>query len=338
MALTMDAMRRLLAVSDFYPARGDAIPEGGAVLPPLPALSELLRIGAAQHTHEDWRTGLASDLDAPVLGGLAPATVAAFAVDGIGAGSGVCMATPVHMVAGMASVHLHPAGLLSLRPDEAAALQLGFQREFGDSSQRLHIAGRGFVLESPLAAAANAVDPARLLGNPLEGFRTPDAARQELRRLGVEVEMWLTGLQLNRERERRGELPVSALWFWGGGAAQSGDAAGDNAHQRRHATRWEQAYGDDPWLSGCWRRLTGQGVAAAQGWDRIDSHSALAVTSATRGLQQLEAGWFEPALRDLRARRVSSLTLRIGGRSWELGSRMPRWWRRTRPWWEVLAA
>lgn len=327
-------MRRLLAVSDFYPVPGEVALGGNAAFPPLPALCELLRLGVAGESHTDWRTGLAADLGAATLGTSAPASVAAFAVDGVAPGISVCMATPVHMVAGMASVHLHPAGLLALNPHEAAQLQLAFEREFGDASQRLHLAGSGLLLESSLGASASAPDPAQLLGSPLEGFRTPDAARQELRRLGVEVEMWLTGLQLNREREARGALPVSALWFWGGGAAKP-DLVGANL--QFDLKQWGQAYGDDPWLCGCWRRLTGQSVTAVQGWEQIPTQSAVSVVSAVRGLPQLESGWFEPALRDLRARKVASLTLRIGGRCWELKSRR-RWWRRTRPWWEVLAA
>ena len=52
MALTMDAMRRLLAVSDFYPPAGEGRADGHATFPPLPALSELLRLGVARETPE----------------------------------------------------------------------------------------------------------------------------------------------------------------------------------------------------------------------------------------------------------------------------------------------
>jgi hypothetical protein len=332
----MDTMRRLLAVSDLYPVPGDSEPGNRTVFPALPALCELLRMGAAGHIHNDWRQGLASDLGAAELGGLAPGSVAACAVETIEPGRAVCMATAVHMIAGMASVHLHPAGLLTLEPAEALELQRGFEHEFGSVSQRLHRVGSGLLLESALAAAANAPDPALLLGSPLEGYRTSDPGRQELRRLGVEVEMWLTGLQLNRKREQQGKLPVTGLWFWGGGTTDQAEAAAMNL---RAVRTWNEAHGDDPWLSGCWRRLAGKNLVAAHGWDRVEGDSALAVVSAVRGLPAIEREWFEPALHDLRAGRVSLLILRIGGRSWQLGTRSRlRWWRRTRPWWQVLAA
>jgi hypothetical protein len=304
----------------------------------LPALSELLRLGVTREVHNDWRAGLASDLGATALGKVAPASVAACAVHAIASGSPVCMATPVHLVAGMASVHLHPAGLLTLDPGEFAALQGGFESEFGNGLQRLHVVGNGLVLESTSAAAAGASDPAQLLGSPLQTDRTADKSRQELRRLGVEVEMWLAGSPFNRERERRGALPVTALWFWGGGVAGLEDS-GRGARLPVHQGQWDQAYGDDPWLSGCWRWLAGKNVLpAAQGWDQVSSQSAVAVISATRGFPQLESGWFEPALRDLHAGKVAALILRIGGRSWHLASGRRRWWRRTKPWWQVLAA
>jgi hypothetical protein len=333
----MEAMRRLLAVSDFYPVAGNGMPGRHAAFPSLPALSELLRLGVSREIHADWRAGLAADLGAGALGRMAPASVAALAVNAIAPGSPVCMATPVHMVAGMASVHLHPAGLLRLDADEAADLQRGFEREFGNDSQRLHVSGSGLLLESALASAAGAPDPAQLLGSPLEAERHSSAARQELRRLGVEVEMWLAGWQCNRERERRGALPVSALWFWGGGVVNHGDLG--SATLQSGARQWIEAHGDDPWLSGCWQRLAGKSLLpAAADWNAISTRSALVLVSAIHGFPELESGWFEPALRDLRARKVSGLTLRIGGRSWEVGTGLRRWWRRSRPWWEVLAA
>lgn len=333
----MDAVRRLIAVSDHYVEPSGQRP-GGQSLPQLPALCELLRLGvpgrASGSRHQDWRAGLAADLDAAALADVAPAQVARCAVAGLTPDSSVCFAEPVHLVAGMSSVHLHPAGLISLDATLSAELRLAFEREFGATHQHLHGAGAGLLLESPVAAVARAPDPARLLGSPMESLRTQDAAQRELRRLGVEVEMWLGGLPLNRSRERRGELPVTALWFWGGGVGElpEVDPAGAN--------RWQQAYGADPWLHGCWRKLAGREVQPATHWDQVPAQWALIVVSAARAsLSQLESDWFAPALRDLRNGRVASLSLRIGGRCWEIGSSLrSRWWRRSRPWWEVLVA
>jgi hypothetical protein len=218
-----------------------------------------------------------------------------------------------------------------------AELQDTFAQEFGATDQRLHAAGDGLLLESPVAAAASAPDPARLLGNVLEIRPAHGTAQRALRRLGVEVEMWLSGLPLNRDRERRGE-PVTALWFSGGGSGLPEQAPG----------RRTVAAADRPWLHGFWSMVGDQpGSGAAR--DAMLGDSALAVVSAVRcqsrddaaaaSLERLESDWFAPALRDLRAGRISAMRLRIGGRGWELPSRPRlRWWRRTRPWWQVVAA
>jgi hypothetical protein len=329
-------MHRLLAVSDLYLDAAEIRDGAQARLPAMPALSELLHLGRARTRQRDWRAGLAADLGAPGLAEPAPALVAACAAQGLAPDGAFCMAEPVHLVAGMASVHLHPAGLLRLDAASRAELQAQFTREFGTRDQALIAVGDGLLLAAPEAAGARAGDPARLLGNPVEVARLLDPQQQSLRRLGVEVEMWLPGLALNRERERRGELAISALWFWGGGRGTLPPVAAGRPV-------WEQAYGGDPWLHGIWRRLMDGTVRAAHGWDQVESSALIVASAARSSLTQLESDWFVPALRDLRAGRMSSLALRIGGQRWELGSRpRSRWrlasWRRSRPWWQVLAA
>jgi hypothetical protein len=330
-------MHRLLVVSDLYLDPAGIEAGARAQLPELPAMSELLNMGRTGARHQDWRAGLAADLGESALGDIAPAPVAAWAVEAL-AGSAVCMAQPVHLVAGMASVHLHPAGLLLLPADSATELQFQFAREFGVRDQALFVAGDGMLLAAPEAAGANAGDPARLLGCPVEASPLFDPQQRALRRLGVEVEMWLPGLAVNRDRERQGELPVTALWFWGGGNGALRDVGIPGARY------WEQAYGGDPWLHGIWRKVMGRNVLAARTWDDVESSALIVASAARASLLQLESDWFAPALRDLRAGRMSSLSLRIGGQRWDLGSRprSPWWarsaWRRSRPWWQALAA
>jgi hypothetical protein len=329
-------MHRLLAVSDLYLDAAEIGNDAQARLPALPALSELLRLGKASPPRRDWRAGLAADLGAPTLAESAPALVAAAAAAGIAPGSPVCLADPVHLVAGMASVHLHPSGLLRLDAESRSELQSQFTREFGARDQALVAVGDGLLLSAPQAAAAHGNDPARMLGSQVEASRLLDTQQQSLRRLGVEVEMWLPGLALNRERERRGELAITALWLWGGGEGSLPDAAVGKPS-------WEQAYGNDPWVHGIWSRLVNGKVLAARGWDHAQSSALMVVSAARASLPQLECDWFAPALRDLRAGRVSSLALRIGGQRWDLGSRSrARWWqplawRKPRPWYQVLA-
>ena len=95
----------------------------------------------------------------------------------IAPGTAICMATPVHMVAGMASVHLHPAGMLALDRAEATDLQEDSSPNSEVIRSACILQAAELLLESSLAVAAGAPDPARLLGSPLEAVRTPDRAQ-----------------------------------------------------------------------------------------------------------------------------------------------------------------
>ena len=76
----------------------------------------------------------------------------------------------------------------------------------------------GLVLAAGLTLPNAARDPAPedLIGQPLARIAARDDAERTLRRLGAEIEIWLAGHELNREREARNLPPLNALWFWGG--------------------------------------------------------------------------------------------------------------------------
>ncbi len=125
------------------------------------------------------------------------------------------LATPVHCFAGLDSVQLHPAGLLELPPQTQAALAAEFSAVFADTPWRLHATGKRELLLSGVTLAASAEDPAVSIGADLRQGLPRGADAATLRRLGVEIEMWLHEHRINRERQARGELPVSGLWLWG---------------------------------------------------------------------------------------------------------------------------
>jgi hypothetical protein len=74
-----------------------------------------------------------------------------------------------------------------------------------------------------------------------------------LKRLGAELEMWLHAHPLNETRRRRGELPVSALWLWGGTPAQAGQTPVLAAADPASAANTTVAFGNDPYLIGLCR-------------------------------------------------------------------------------------
>jgi hypothetical protein len=147
--------------------------------------------------------------------------------------------------------------------------------------------------------------------------------------------MWLHEHALNHAREKRGQLAVNGLWFWGGGAGPASAAIA--APQ----LRLPALYGADPWLHGL-ARLAGQDAPRPGGrFADITADDALVVVSAAprapgdAPLQRIEADWFAPVLEALRAGRIEALHLRMGGWAWQIP--VPAWqsWlRRPAAWWE----
>jgi hypothetical protein len=223
-------------------------------LPALPALCELLRLSDSPTTAENWRSGLLTDLGAPPLH--VPESVIAAVAAGISAGRSICLATPVHAIAGMHRVHLH-TGIVRLREDERVAMQADFAVQFG-AELRLHSVGEQWLLEGPFANEADESDPAEWFGAPLERRLARSPEQRRLRRLGAEMEMWLAALPLNAQRQRQGRLAVNLLWVWGGGVARERSAI--------PALAAVQIFGatDDAWLAGC-AALTGKRLAALPG-------------------------------------------------------------------------
>jgi hypothetical protein len=233
-------------------------------------------------------------------------------------------------------VHLHPDGLLQLPNSAQQALVADFARVFGQAPWALHALGRRELLLSGPPLAQSAQDPAQFAGRDPAGGLPRGAAAATLRRLGAEIEMWLHEHRINLERERNGELPVSALWLWGAlpvHAAATAEPGGGHL------------YGEDAYAEALWR-LRGKSAAplpaqfAAMGGPG-GRHVVLYPTlGGTLGaaLQRLEQCWLLPALAALRARQLSAIELLAGTHSYRL-----RWWQRGRfwrqrpRWWERLA-
>jgi len=315
----------------------DLSPALGPQLPELPALNELLRLGDTRAVDADWRSGLLRDLGDNALGAEAPAAVAAAALP-LPQGAAVCLATPVHAVAGLSRVHLHAAGVLRLDAAHGAAFAAAFAAQFGDELH-LHAVGDGWLVEAACAAAANDDDPLDLIGMPLERSAARSPEQRQLRRFGAEIEMWLAGLPLNDERVRRGELPVNLLWLWGGGRVRIAAAP------RRHSPLRLHAAGNDAWMAGCAALCGAELLPLPDTWDAVPQAQEAVIILQANALteagqwQRWDEQWFAPLLRDLRARRIEALRLRCGRRALHVRRRF--WsapWRRGRRWWRAATA
>jgi hypothetical protein len=189
----------------------------------LPGLQHAARSGTRSRIAGGWRSWLARWLTGREAGG--PAAVAAAALQVLRP-SIVWMATPVHLIAGLTSVHVDRRSILRLDANDQTALVADFQRVFHDSGFQLQpLASGDFLMLGPQMPIAETPEPARTLGAGIADAQRPDAANPALRRLGAEIEMWLHDHAVNDARGRRGEPPVTALWLWGAGSVVGADAS-----------------------------------------------------------------------------------------------------------------
>ena len=337
--------RLIIVLRDLHATRLSG--EAQAALPRLTGLEQWLARADAAPAPGGWRSWLWREfaLKAPLAEEpAAPAAVAAAAVPRLPAGQALWFATPVHFVAGLDTVRLHPAGLVELDETAQRALAADFARVFGDSGFTLHATGRRELLlagGAPLAAAlARRDDPAMWLGaDPRAGFPAgADAA--PLRRLGAEMEMWLHEHPVNRAREARGQLTANALWLWGGGAP----AVISAVRTAPAAVAWA----DDLYVDGLMRLRSGTVAPRPEHWPEVGAAYGgellvvcdLASPQDALSLQALERHWIEPLLALWRDGDCERVILLAGERTFTLaGSRWQRWWRRwrrPRPWWETL--
>jgi hypothetical protein len=337
-------MQLQLVVADFHLDAAELSADAAAGLPRLPGLEAALRQGRAARG-AGWRAVVAGLAGRAELIDVAPARVAGLALQSGGLPN-PWLATPVHQTAGLDHLRLHRAGLLRLRPQELEALATEFSRTFEGTGLRLLPLLGGFVLDGASASAAQTQDPALFLGADMG--RAPPVGSQagELRRLGAEIEMWLHEAPINRERARRGELAVNALWLWGGGPPPPAGLS-----LRGKAMGLPPAYADDAYVAGLWHGSGGEARALPADLETLLADAAgsqahqsvvVVISAAAQGardapLSRLDARWLTPALGALRAGRIAELALHLGQTQLVLRDRdRLRFWRREQPWWQRL--
>ena len=286
-----------------------------------PLLERLLARADPPDDSGDWRAH-AFNLIAPDEARLpAVASVALTSSASPIAGSWVCMATPVHLLAGMSSVGMAADGVLEIEPAEADALAADFNRVFGGDGVRLE-RGRDALLlcgfEAPLRVTMT--DPAEVMGRDIWAHlpRGEDASR--LHRLTSEIELWLFDHAVNRLRHEAARPAISSLWLWGGGAADS---------ETPVVRGWTA--GDDPLFASFARQSRYPGAS----YSGVVTVSDWPGTPAWRDFEEL---WLAPAVDDLKSGRLHGIELSARRRCVHLHARaLRRFWRRARPWWETLA-
>jgi hypothetical protein len=336
-------MRRLtLILSDLYLPEG--VTNGGvhAQAIELPELEWLMRFARRVEPIRDWRSWLIAELGVAGLSGVPVAQCCALGLLPATAASNCWLATPVHLQARLDHVRLADRGLLRPGADERRAWCEEFARAFGPE-YALHDAGeRTFLLSGLGASRVASVDPARLLDADIGQALPVVPAGGELRRLGTEIEMWLHGAALNTVRERARHRRISALWLWGGGAADS------IAPVARPATpEVVQLFGGDAFLVALAREVgTSPGAMprqlspAPRSFAALESGATHCVVELTpmsgppeESLATLEPAWFTPAREALSSGDLECVDVIANDRWFRIAAR-PAWriWRRRRSW------
>jgi hypothetical protein len=336
----------------------------------LPGLARVARYGSGHVLEQGWRPWLASWSGQGELVKSAPATIAAAAsrikadeVDG----RMVWLATPVHLVAGLSSVHLDVRGLLQVDADARRALAQDFNAVFAESGFRLEaLPAAGFLMMGPRIDELDTIEPARILGASVSEVLPAASTAPTLRRLVAEIEMWLHSHPLNADRARRGRLPITALWLWGGGSAREGIDLGVESALGFDTTDTVPAsvvrgaalaatgtpipgvaFGDDPYLHGLWRMSGSNARATPRHFEEalghisrravfvlelsqsFDEHRNWTIREA---LADLDRRWIVSALEALRRRDIGRVTVVANDHRLTLGSRDPwKLWRMPRP-------
>ena len=344
----------VIVIRDLYlgpePVAGPASAAGApAAAESAPGVEHLARFGAKTTLPAGWRAWTAQWLDLPRYAAAAPASIAAAALEEAPTQHAVWLATPVHLVAGLTSLHFDRRSLLRVPDAELEAIAASFRDTFRGSGFDLRPLGGGELLLCGPSVPAPPVttEPARMPLTSVEEALPAGAGAPALRRLGSEIEMWLHGHPVNDARARRGALPVGTLWVWGGGAAALSPAPAS----RKTA---DLAFGDDPYVRGLWRLASGEVRPMPVDWAPLSgeprARRALGVVEVAE-LLHANASWrladalaaidrrlVSPSLAALHRGEIDRLVLLANDRSLALRA-VDRWrlWRRKRTALEGLA-
>lgn len=162
-------------------------------------------------------------------------------------------------------------------------------------------------------------DPGDALGEDVFEHLDISPEARRWRTFASEAQVTLHHHPLNARRAARGQSPVNALWFWGGGRLP--------VDRARHGRAGYS--GDD----------TARALAAAGGQgavlpERFEGRPGVYDLEGTRDLQWIEREWLVPALEALAAGRIDGLRLDDGD-GWRLETRRAdalRFWRGPLAW------
>ena len=320
----------------------------GTTFEGLPGFESIASFGARTRLTAGWRSWLLAHIDRVDLDGVAPAYIAAAALDPaliapladpLTPSVTRWIATPVHLHAGLTRVHFDQRGLLRLTAAEQAILTADFAHTFGSTHQTLTPLPSGeFLLSTPGLPPLATEEPGRAACGELDQLMPSGTAAAPLRRLLAEIEMWLHGLPLNEARRSRGEVPITALWPWG--------AAGRIVRpEQRALSELAAGFGRDAWLEGLWRlsgaacrtppehldQVLAAGTRAAVLVVEVGGELRADESAVAGALRRLDERFISPALQAQRRSAVDTVSVVLNDARARIGrGSLRKFWRRTR--------
>jgi len=242
---------------------------------------------------------------------------------------------PVCLQAGRTRLTLVPLPAQSLSQEEANELGAAISAHLAAAGHELVLAHpQRWYLRCQSAPAMRTQSPDACTGALDEAHLPSGTDSAPWRRLITEAQMLLHELPVNALREAAGNLPVNAVWPWGGGRLPS------FAHQP-----YARVYADVPLARGLARATHAVASpvprdAAALLHDAAPEEPALLALDArypaNANLASLDRDWFQPLTAALADGRISLLRIMLRtGAGKTIGrvlirSHLRRWWRRAR--------
>lgn len=271
-----------------------------------------------------------------------PVAAATYAADTGQRNTDWCLrADPVHLVPDRDQLVLMMPEVLSLSQAEADRLIADLNAVYAEDGWRFEACTpERWYLHLPADPQLRSYDLSQVRGRAISNFLPSGPNGKQWHRIMNEVQMVLHASIVNIERQAAGRLPVSSLWFWGGGKTP------EVGH-----SRWSKLWSHEP---------VSLGLAALSSTPRRDmAESASAWLQTARspgehllvldGLQQdwqsngvvaweqqlgvIEKDWAGPLLAALRQGDITELSVCTceGHRYTLTRAGLKRWWRRRRP-------
>ena len=270
-----------------------------------------------------------------------PVAAITYAADTGQTSTGWCLrADPVHLVPDRDQLVLMMPEVLALSQPEADRLVADINVLFAEDGWRLE-AGTPtrWYLHLPDDPKMRTYDLARVRSCAIRDFLPTGPNGKQWHRVMNEVQMVLHTSVVNIERQAAGQLPVSSLWFWGGGKTPG------VGH-----SRWSKLWSNEPvslglgTLSSTPRKVMPE---SATEWlrDVVSPGEHLlvlddlqrdwqcdGVEAWERRLRSIETDWLAPFLAALRRGEITELSLCTcqGDRFTLTRAGLKRWWRRKR--------